>query len=151
MAEIGTWTFDWTDIDTNLAKVRVLIGDTVSGRQLLSDESIDWMDTQAGNVFGTAAMACEAIAARFAGDADKVVGDLEVRLSQKALAYEKRAKGFRKQAIKLVGPVAGGVSKTAKQTQKDDTDRVKPFLGRGQFGHPGTNQDAKLSDFTGSN
>ena len=104
---------------------------------MLSDEEIAFLTGQAGNVFGMAALACEVIAAKFAGEADKSVGDLEIKLSQKSIAYEKRAKGFRKQSIKLVGPVAGGISIAAKKTQTDDTDRVKPGISKGQFENPG--------------
>ena len=148
MAEKGTWTFDWTDIDDDLAKVRVLIGDTNTDRQLLSDEAINYFGTQAGNNFGTAAIACDAIAASFAGDSDKEVGDLKLSLSQKSIAYEKRAKGFRKQSIKLVGPVAGGVSIAAKKTQTSDTDRVKPGIRKGQFDNPGGSTGSRFSDLS---
>jgi len=149
VAEKGTWTFDWTDIDDSLARVRLLIGDTVTTRQLLSDEAIDWFITQAGNVYGAAALACDAIAAGFAGEADKEVGDLKISLSQKSIGYERRAKQYRKQSRTLVTPVAGGISIAAKQTQDQDTDRVKPAFARGQFEHPGTTQDSRFSDFTG--
>lgn len=71
-----TWTWDESDINDRLSQVRMLIGDTVSARQLLSDESINYLSGQAGNTFGVAALACEAIAARFAGDSDKEVGIL---------------------------------------------------------------------------
>ena len=124
----------------------MLIGDTVSARQLLSDESINYLSGQAGNTFGVAALACEAIAAKFAGDSDKEVGDLKLSLSQKSVAYEKRAKGFRKQSIKLVGPVAGGVSIAAKKVQESDTDRVKPGLSKGQFENQSTG--SRFSDLS---
>ncbi len=143
-----TWTWDNSDINDNLAKVRGLIGDTVSARQLLSDEFINYLTGQAGNVFGAAGLACEAIAAQFAGDSDKEVGDLKLSLSQKSIAYEKRAKSFRKQSIKLVGPVAGGISIAAKKTQDDDTDRVKPGLGKGQFENPGGSTGSRFSDLS---
>lgn len=144
-----TWTYDPASVTTTLAKVRLLCGDTQSGRQLLSDEEINVLTGLAAHIFGMAAVGCETIASKFAADADKEVGDLSITLSQKAEAYERRADRFRQQAGTLAIPLAGGISIAAKDTQEQDTDRVKPQVSRGQFVNPGGTEDNRFADYSG--
>ncbi len=141
-----TWTWSESDIDGNLPKIRALIGDTVSASQILSDEMINYCTSLAGNPLGMAAHAATMAAAKFAREANKEVGDLKIEASQKATAYRELARDLRKQSIKLVGPVAGGISIASKKTQTDDTDRVKPGLSKGQFENPSTG--SRFSDLS---
>lgn len=86
-----TWTYTGNPTASPLDAVRLLIGDTVEAEPLLSDEEVLYFLTQAGSVEGAAIRACEALASRFAREADIRVGELSVSLAQRAVAFERRA------------------------------------------------------------
>lgn len=135
-----TFTYNSSSISTDLAKVRLLIGDTSTGDQLLQDEEINFFVDSEPSIYHAGAMACEAIAAEFSRKADKQVGDLKINASQKAEAYAKRAKKLMAMAKTRgsAGIYAGGISKTDKQTQEQDSDRVEPDFYREMHDFPGT-------------
>lgn len=121
-----TWTYTSTDLTADRDKVRTYIGDTDPSDQLLSDEQIAFALTEAGPVRSASALACEWIAAKFARQADKSVGDMSITYSQKAAQYTDLAQRLRREATVLALPYFGGISQSAKDTREADTDRVKP-------------------------
>ena len=137
------------DVTTNRGKTRFLCGDTDSADAILQDDEIDFCIDQAGNNFGAAAIACEAIAAEFSRKADKQVGDLRISLSQKAEAYGKRAADLRRRGNVLCVPTVGGVSIADKDEQRDDTDRVTPSFARGLHESSEAIADSRFSNFSG--
>jgi len=92
-----TWSYN-SSLASDKDKVRLLTGDTDTTDQLLQDEEINYLLTETGNVLLAAGRAARAIAAKFARQADKEVGDLRVSLSQKAEAYRKLADDLEKRA-----------------------------------------------------
>ncbi len=93
----------------------------------------------------------ESIAAEFAiTAADSKMGQLSFTYSKRAEWYEKLAAKLKAEASMSVGvsPWFGGRSKTDKEAQEEDDDRVEPSFARNQFSTPGfeltaeTNLDA---------
>jgi hypothetical protein len=60
-----TWSYN-TALTADKDKVRTFIGDTNTSEQLISDEEITFFLTQSDNIYGAAARACRAIAAKYA-------------------------------------------------------------------------------------
>jgi len=65
-----SFTFDATDISTDLARVRMNIGDTDSANPLLTDEQINAILASNTDVNMASAAACDQIAASFARKVD---------------------------------------------------------------------------------
>lgn len=127
-----TWTFSDSDISTNLAKVRVLIGDTDTTDQLLSDEIVNYFLTaRASNLNLAAADACDAIASKFARKADFRNGALAVSASQRAKAYTAKAQELRERDGSLAEISIGGQSIDEKDSLGQDADAVQPRFARG--------------------
>ena len=81
-----TFTYTGLDFSTDLAKVRLLIGDTVSPGDL-TDEEIAYFLALYTTVGGAAIAAVRALIANFASVVDKAVGDLKISASQKFKHY----------------------------------------------------------------
>ena len=107
--------------------VRLLIGDTDVAEALLQDEEIDWLLSRQPNVELAAADACEAIAAKFARQADTTNGDLSVRASQRAEAYRQRAADLRRRAGRRARWFVGGAT-------RDPGAAADPSLAHPAFG-----------------
>lgn len=133
-----TWTYSGDPATNTRDAVRWLVGDTDTTDQLVSDEEITYALAQHGSTDVAAAIVCEAIAARFARQADKTVGDLRITLSQKAAAYQARAAELRKQGLLYAVPTAGGISIAGKEQLESDADRPAPFFRRGLHDNPST-------------
>jgi len=133
-----SWTFDDADISTDLAKVRVLIGDVDTSDQLMSDEMISYFLTVDDNVFGAASLAAKSIQAKFARLADTTIEGVSVKYTQKAVAYGDLAADLASQALDndLPNPSVFGISKDAIRTQRDDDDRVQERFYTDQFTNP---------------
>lgn len=114
----------------------MLLGDTDSTDQLLSNEELEYFaDQWPSSVYQAAAAASKAIAGRYARLVDKEVGDLKIAYSQRYEHYSNLCDEFNAQGASLltVAPYAGGISKADKETNQSDTDRVEPDFVRDQF------------------
>lgn len=115
-------------------KVRLLIGDTDEDDPLIYDQEIAFFLEEFGGVRAAAAAAARAIAAKFSRLADKQVGDLSLKMSQKAKAYLDLAgslnDGTGRTAALLAIPYAGGISRSDVRARESDTDRVGPHFTR---------------------
>lgn len=134
-----TFTYGF-GIDTDLNKTRLLIFDTNSTAVLFEDEELNQYLDMAANPFGAAGLAARTMQARNSGRASKTVGKLKIDLSDIAKAWGTLAdqldvKGKTKGSPQLF---AGGLSKSGKLTQEQDSDRVEPAFVRDQFRFPGT-------------
>lgn len=135
-----TWTYDPTDISTDLAKVRLLIGDTDTNNQLVTDEEINAAISLTSNVYEAAAWMCRAIVGKYARDIDTSVESVSRKASQRRDSYIKLAQQLESQSVNLGGglgvPYVGGVSQSAMDAVEDDSDRVSPSFKRGMFNNP---------------
>lgn len=120
--------------------VRLRIGDTSSGDQLLSDEEINVFLDGEGNKYLAAAVAAETVGAQFARKVDKTVGRLRIAHGKAADAYFRTADRLRREMATRVAPYAGGISEADKDDAEDREDRVQPAFSRGMhdFAEPST-------------
>jgi hypothetical protein len=93
-----TWTYVGP-ATSDRDKVRFLIQDVETTRQLMSDEEINWLISEWGDVYEAAANAADALAAKFTGKADysKSVGDLSLNesFSSQSQGFKELAKNIR--------------------------------------------------------
>lgn len=123
-------------------QVRFLIGDTTGtpvSMQILSDEEIEWLLSQYNDSPIQAAIrACETVIAKFSRMSDETVGSISIRFSQRAQGYRDLIADLKTRiATEDCTPYAGGISKSDKQTQEMNTDRVDPDFKK----HMMENQD----------
>lgn len=104
-----TWSYSGDPSSSTRDAVRFEIGDTDQNDQLLQDGEIDYAIQQESNLFGAAARCCEAIARKFAREADRAIGKTRVAASQKSQAYTKMALQLRKKASGYHLPYASGL------------------------------------------
>jgi hypothetical protein len=138
-----TWTYGGDPSANAKDAIRFLIGDTDTTDQLLSNEEILWVNTEAsGTTTGTNALydaayrCCLTIASKLARLADKQIGDLNVKLSQKAQGYLAQAAQFNamSKTLNFVPiPYAGGISISDKEIDQDNSDVFRGWFASGQF------------------
>ena len=123
-----SWTYSGNPGHSAKDQVRFLIGDTNSRDQLLLDGEIEWLLSQYNNnAMATAIRACETIMSKFTRMADESVGQVKISFSQKSKAYQSMINQLRQRiAIEDMTPYAGGISKSDKRTEDQNTDRVQP-------------------------
>lgn len=128
------WTYDLTTTPlTDLARVRMRLGDTDASDQQLSDEEIFDLLGQTGSVTGAVARAASVLAFRYARQADKWVGDLKILASQKSRAYRELAESLGTVGSVYFGvPSAGGVYQGDKEEAEADSSLATPYFRRGQ-------------------
>ena len=127
-----TWSFSEASLSTSEKdQVRLLIGDTDTSDQLISDEAITFYLSQRSNVNLAAADACDSIAAKFARQVDTRNGALSVPASQRSEAYRQLGADLRVQNAELAGAFFGGQSIDGKIDLETDTDAIQPRFARG--------------------
>ena len=115
--------------------VRFLCGDTSSGNAFVSDPEIGYALAQENsNQYRAAALVCEGLAAKFASEPDSKIGDLALSGSQISKRFDERGKELRKRYLaRGVSPFVGGISRSGKDTEISDSDRVQPAFSIGMF------------------
>ena len=136
------FSYNDSDLTTDLNKVRLLIQDTSSTDAQFSDEEIGFFIDTESNVHAAARAGCLALAAKTATAVSKTVGKLKIELQQKHEHYIDLANQY-KDAAATKGSVqlfAGGLSISGKEAERADTDRVDPKFIRDQDQFPGTGE-----------
>lgn len=124
-----------------LDAIRFEIQDTNAAAPLLDDGEIKYAIREGapstplsqGEVFAAAARCCEALARRFAAQADTQFGSIKTTYSKQAEVYAERAIELRKRAQGSHAPFAGGLSVSEKESRESETDRVASRFKIGQF------------------
>lgn len=114
-------------------QARLLIGDTIQGKQQLQDEEINFALTRYATIYGACAEMCRDLSMRYATQVDLVQGELKTNYSQISKVYAARATDFEQRGLRGVVPYAGGISNADKANVMQDTDRVPPDFQRTQF------------------
>ena len=127
-----TWTYSSTDISTNLAKVRLLIGDTATADQQMTDEEINFFIDNEQTIYMAAYRCALALVAHYARRVDKEMGDLKLLAAQRHRHYMRLAEQLLKKNVPGI-PSAGGVWQTEKDNLEDNTDWVKPSFKLGMM------------------
>lgn len=127
--------------------VRVLVGDTNASAPLLDDNTYTFILAQEPNVYARAALACDALAGKYALQMDKRIGDLWRSAKVQHDHYANLAHMYREEAARRGKPVpfGGGVSVTDYDNRNEETDRVKPRFEVGMLDAIGTSKP-QLSD-----
>lgn len=126
-----TWTYSTADLATSEKdQIRLEIQDTDSTAPLLQDEEITRVIAVEANFWGSCARCCEMVARLLLRKADVRIGrgGTSVMYATAAKQYEQMAQAFRKRAIGMNPPWAGGTSKSAKSSLAQDTDSVQPIF-----------------------
>ena len=119
-----TWSFYNDPSLIRRDRVRLLCGDFLPNEQLISDEVLDWLIETWDDDYQAAGEACGIIASRLLREADITVGELSVKLSDRARAFLDRGLALKKQAaleLNVALPVL------ARQQERD------PIFWIGQF------------------
>ena len=145
-----TWTYSPPDGtgDTNRDKVRLLIGDTNTSDQLLSDEELCFLQTEFGSatdIYSTALAAIDVIIAELARKPDsKSVGPLSLSYASRIANLERARKRIEVLSMKKGGaptPYAGGISIADKEIDENDDDVTQHHVQVGGFDNPGGASD----------
>jgi hypothetical protein len=131
-----TWSYSGDPSASDLDAVRFYVGDTTTTRQLLQDEEVNFTLAEHSNQRLAAAVCADAIAAKFAREADQRVGDISKSLSQVSKAFTALATKLRAEVGKRAAPSFPAASRDWKQTQREDTDLVQPAFAVGQGDSP---------------
>ena len=128
MGNDAPWTYTYNPASVPRDEVRVLIGDTNECDKLLYDGEIEYLLTRYNNSPVTAAIqACELIWAKFSRLTNETVGSVSIQFAEKAKGIQALQKMLmQRQAMTNCMPYAGGISRSDKQTEEQNTDRVKP-------------------------
>ena len=100
------------DPQTDRGKVRLLVGDVESTTAVLSDAEVDYFLAEEGGPDAAAVAACEAIARRYAHQADFTQDDTSVKAGE-------RAKTWASLADSLRARISGNAIRTMR-TQRSD-------------------------------
>lgn len=138
---VGHWSYTGNPTSSTRDAVRWLVGDTDDTEPLCSDEEIDYAVAQGITAHAAAALVCQAIATRFAREADTTINppggvSHTLNYSQRAAGYRTMAAQYRATTAETAAPYCGGISRTDKQTYEDDSDRISPQFVRDDFTHP---------------
>lgn len=115
--------------------VRLLVGDVSTSNSLvyLTDNSYTYFIAQTPNLFSAGALAANSLAAFFMGrGSEKKVGDMILRRDM-AQQFRALAVELKTMSAKGISPYAGGISRSDKRTQDQNTDRTPPAMRRSQF------------------
>ena len=125
-----TWTYTNTHA-TNRDRVRHLIRDTDSSRQILQNEEIDWHLTNSTNVWIVAAECCEVIAAKFGRMIDRSAVGISDSPQSTAKFWTDLADKYRRRANSTLSVFAGGRSVQGKADLANEDDATQPAFAVG--------------------
>jgi hypothetical protein len=128
-----SFTYDPTALDTDLAKVRTLIGDTDSNDPLLTDEQIAFFTSESGNIYLAAANAIDyGVLPALARDIDRNGTGFSASRSQKFQHYKDLSEKLRSRAESGALVVMTGCSVDQQSSLESDSDYVPAAFGRGR-------------------
>ena len=110
--------------------VRFEIGDTDSTDPLLQDAEISYAISVTSNILGAAARCCDALARKFARQADVRLGPQSIAASQRSRAFMELARDLRSRLAGAHPPYSGGLSKSEAIQDELDIDLKKPIFKR---------------------
>ena len=142
-----TWKYSGNPSSSAKDEARFLVGDVFDKDPLLSDEEITYCLTAGGSARLGAALAAEAISAKFSRLADRSVGQVSVSCSQKAEAYRKLANDLRaSDAASSSLPHFGEVFVSESAALDKDSSLIQPSFRVGMNDPSGLNERQSLPD-----
>jgi len=132
-----TWTYSNDPANNTRDELRLLVGDTNTSDQLLSDEEIAYyLGLNGSDALASAPSACEGIAAKFSRQANTTNQGLSVAASERAKAYLALANELRDKAVTVADVFAGGLTISGKEALDQDSDAVQPSFRIGLDDNP---------------
>ena len=136
------FTYSLEDLNTPLAQVRRMIGDTVKADVLLDDAEINQVILERpGSVLDQATECVRNILAKISRDVDRSNLGMSATRSQKWEHYDSLLKKLITETAGGAKPFVGGVSKSDKETLAADDDFTQPMNERGQHSIDGAHHD----------
>jgi hypothetical protein len=158
-----TWTYSLslltaTGVTAQMTRVRLLVGDTDSGRQQLQDEEIYFVLVNQTATNYAAADCSDLLAAKYAFQVNTENSELRVSAAARHKHYVDLAKRLRANGPgEVPGGVgagsivaegyAGGTSVSANESLAGNTDNVLPPFYVGQDDFPGVDQTANAREY----
>ena len=134
---IQNWSYSHNPSSSDRDAVRFLIGDTNSDDKLLDDNEIDWVLTQEGTVLQAAINCLQNLIVVYSRYVDSSGNNKSRALSQRVDSFRTSLDSLlERQAMGSLNVFAGGISKSQKQQQCADTDRVEPVFTKQMFDNP---------------
>lgn len=140
------WSYDPTDLNTTTASgrlntVRLLIGDTNTLDQQMQDAEITFALSENGdNTYLAASWSCRILSSKFARMVTtQLDGALSANYSDLMQHYQQLADNLEyqgKTSGASLGVRAGGISKTAVEAVRANTDRIEGSFRRDRFKNP---------------
>lgn len=137
------WSYD-AALGTDVDRVRFLVQDNNSAKQLFQDEEIDWVLSNEDNIYTAAATLCDQLVTRAGGVKSKKISEFTITYDlsvYRSLAMSLRARGAYNQV-----PYAGGISELDKTKLQDDPDAVQPKFSRRLHDNPEAPEPGITSD-----
>lgn len=133
-----TWSYSGNPAASALDNVRFLIGDTDENAQQLSNEEITFLLDEKNNaVYGAAAEAARAIAAKYARRVDKGVGDLNLSFAQLQKHYMDMYERYKRSDVKNgISLYSGNLDKSTGEAYRQNDSLGQPSFTRDQFDNP---------------
>ena len=134
---IQAWSYSHNPASSDRDAVRFYVGDINKDDKLLDDNEIDFVLAQEGTALQAAITCLQNLIVLYSRYVDSS-GDKRTR------AYSQRVESFRtsldslleRQAMGALNVFAGGISKSQKEAQCADTDRVPPVFTKQMFDNP---------------
>ena len=125
-----SFSYDLTDFDTELNRLRLEIGDINSDEYFLDDEEIEVIQSEKTSFYRRAAACCDLVCAKVARRVKTKIG----HFSEDANEIYDRYKALSKKFLSFASvdyPWAASISVSEKETYEDDTSLVKPKIKLG--------------------
>lgn len=126
----GTFTYNPTDLSTELNRLRLELGDTDENDPYLYDEEIVQVQSEKTSFFLRVAKCCELICSKIARDVKVKLGRFSEDSSEVYQRYKDMAVRFNRLAS-ISYPWSGAISVSEKESIEDDTSLVKPKIKLG--------------------
>ena len=131
------WTYGADPANSDRDAVRLTIGDTDTSDQQLQDSEVNYYlglygDSGSGRVLPASIRACEAIAARYARQADTTNQGLSVGASKRHAHYLELAQTLRLESQTVAEVFLGGSKYSEAEKLDDDSDLIPPAFRREQ-------------------
>lgn len=109
--------------------LRLLLGNPSD--DVISDDVLDVLLVEYNDLNSAIAEAANVIANHFALKADKALGDRRTSYAAQSAAWRQYAERAEKRAFGLSKPFFGGTSRTQKELERDDPERLNDDFWRG--------------------
>jgi len=120
-------------------EVHLLVGDTNTSNQFLSDAECQYYIDNYGPGLIAAMYAALGLQAKFASKASVSVGDVSEQAGDLATHFADLAARLEQRMAAGVQPTFGGVDVAAMEQAREDNSQVQPAFDRDQFNNPRAN------------